>query len=80
MKIGRMQPTCCCEETSQFHWCSVAERLEHLVLSVYCFPSYCLLTPVMSPKHKKCIIDGLLEWYSCQMPGQPGIILGFSLN
>jgi len=28
--------------------------LEHLVLSVYCFPSYCLLTPLMSPKDKKC--------------------------
>jgi len=24
------------------------------VLSVYCFPSYCLLTALMSPKDKKC--------------------------
>ena len=38
----------------QFIWCSIVERLEHLVLSVYCFPSYCLLTPLMSPKDKKC--------------------------
>ena len=34
-------------------WCSIVERLEHLVLSVCCFLSYCLLTPVMSPKDKK---------------------------
>ena len=41
----------------QFLWCSIVERLEHLVLSV-CFPSYCLLTPLMSPKDKRCkLID-----------------------
>ena len=41
----------------QFLWCFIVERLEH-VLSVYCFPSYCLLTPLMSPKDKKCkLID-----------------------
>ena len=27
---------------------------EHLALSVYCFLSYCLLTPLMSPKDKTC--------------------------
>ena len=32
--------------------------LLHLVLSVCCFPTYCLLTPLMSPKDKKCkLID-----------------------
>ena len=35
-------------------WCSIVERLEHLMLSVCCFPSYCLLAPLMSPKDKKC--------------------------
>ncbi len=34
--------------------------LEHLVLSVYCFPSYCLLTPLMSPKDKN-VIDWLID-------------------
>ena len=34
----------------QFLWCSVVERLEPLVLSVCAFPSYCLLTALMSPK------------------------------
>ncbi len=33
-------------------WCSIVERLEYLVLSVYCVPSYCLLTPLMSPRQK----------------------------
>ncbi len=28
--------------------------LANLVLGVCCFPSYCLLTPLMSPKDKKC--------------------------
>ena len=37
----------------------IVERLEHLVLSVYCFPSYCLLTPLMSLKDKKC---KLIDW------------------
>ena len=45
----------------QFLWCSIVERLEQLVLSVYCFPSYCLLTPLMSPKDIKCkLIDWLI--------------------
>ena len=35
----------------QFLWCSIVECLEHLVLSVYCFPS-CLLPPLMSAKDK----------------------------
>ena len=36
-------------------WCSIVERLEHLVLSVYCVPSY---SQFMSPKDKKCkLID-----------------------
>ncbi len=37
----------------------VLDRLEHLVLSVYCFPSYCVLTPLMSPQDKtcNCLID-----------------------
>ncbi len=26
----------------------------HLVLSVNCFPSDCLLSPLMSPEDKKC--------------------------
>ena len=34
--------------------CFCVERLEHLVLSVYRFPIYCLLTPLMSPNNKKC--------------------------
>ena len=37
-------------------WCSVVECLEHLVHSVRCFPSYCLLTPLMSPEDKKGIL------------------------
>jgi len=42
----------------QFFWCFIVERLEHSVLSVRCFPSYCLLTPLMSPKDRKCkLID-----------------------
>ncbi len=28
--------------------------LNYLVLSVYCFPSYFQLIPLMSPKDKKC--------------------------
>ncbi len=32
---------------------ALVERLEHLVLSVCCFPSYCLLTPLMTPEGKK---------------------------
>ncbi len=31
----------------------IVECFEHLVLSVCCLPSYCLLTPLMSPKDKK---------------------------
>ena len=35
-----------------------------LVLSVYCFPSHCLLTPLMSPKDKKCkLIDWLMTFW-----------------
>ncbi len=41
----------------QFLWCSIVERLEHLVLSVYCRRSCCLLSP-----EDKC---KLIEW-----PGQ----------
>ena len=33
---------------------SLRPTMAHLVLSVYCFTSYCLLTPLMSPKDKKC--------------------------
>ena len=36
----------------------LSNALNILVLSVHCFPSYCLLTPLMSPKDKKCkLID-----------------------
>ncbi len=32
--------------------------------SVYCFPSYCLLTPLMSPKDKKYkLIDSLIDFF-----------------
>ncbi len=42
----------------QFLWCSIVERLEHLVLSVCYFPDYCLLTALMSPQDRKCeLID-----------------------
>ncbi len=37
----------------EVHPCAL-HCLEYLVLNVYCFPSYCLLTPLMSPKGKKC--------------------------
>ncbi len=39
---------------------SYVECLDHLVLSVYCFPSVCncLLTPLMSVQDRKCnLID-----------------------
>ena len=32
----------------------MVSTIEHLVLSVYCFPIYCLLTPLMSPEDKMC--------------------------
>ncbi len=36
-----------------------AHSLGQLVLDVFCFPAYCLLTLLMSPKDKKCkLIDG----------------------
>ncbi len=42
----------------EMYECSIVERLGHLVLSVCHFPSYCLLTPLMSPKDRKCsLID-----------------------
>ncbi len=35
-------------------------NLVHSVRSVCCFPSHCLLTPLMSPKNKKCkLVDDL---------------------
>ena len=53
------------------HCCTFApgdlcERLVHLVLSVNCFASYCLLTPLMSPKcmspkDKKCKLIELID-------------------
>ena len=46
-----------------FLWGSIVECLEHLVLSVRCFLAYCLLTPVMSHKDKKCkLIGEVIEW------------------
>ena len=38
---------------------STVESLGHLVLSVCCVPSHCLLTPLMSPDDKKC---KLVDW------------------
>ena len=43
----------------QFLWCSVVERLEHLVLSVCC-----LLTPLMSPKDMTCKLIVELQPYA----------------
>ena len=44
---------------------SSENALEHVVLSACCFPNYCLLTPLMSPKHRKwligCLIGGLFD-------------------
>ena len=40
----------------------VLERLGHFVLNVCCLSNYCLLTPLMRPKDKKCkLIDWLLD-------------------
>ena len=52
--VAILAPSFITASHQQFLWCSILERLEHLVLSVYCFPSHCLLIPLMSPKDKKC--------------------------
>ena len=45
---------CVSEITCQQMYVCGVERLGYLVLRIYCFPSYCLLTPLMSPKEKIC--------------------------
>ncbi len=47
---------CACSPLCMF--IPAGERLKHLVLSIHCVPSYCLLTPLVSPEHMKCkLID-----------------------
>ena len=52
--VAVLAPSVITVSHQQFLWWPIVERLEHVVLSVHCFPSYCLLAPLMSPKNKKC--------------------------
>ncbi len=45
----------------QFLRCSIVHSLEHLVLSVCCFPSHCLLTPIPWWVPKTGNVDYLIE-------------------
>ena len=48
--------------TTAIFGCLILRRLEHSGLSVFCFPSYCLLIPLMSAENRKC---GLVDWLQC---------------
>jgi len=61
--VAVLAPSFITTSPQQFLWCSIVKHLlsntfKHLMLSVCCFPSYCVLTLLMSPQDKKCkLID-----------------------